>query len=396
MNSKSTTSIRATNIRTASPLTLPPLSLYIHIPWCLKKCPYCDFNSHAFEKSFPEQNYIEALLEDLQIDLPYVQGRTLHSIFIGGGTPSLFSPESLAKLLTKIRSFIPFAENMEVTLEANPGTFEQNKFAEFRAGGINRLSIGIQSFQPSFLKKLGRVHSGKEALLAAEIAQQAGFTNFNLDLMFGLPEQTSEQAINDLKQAIQFNPSHISWYQLTIEPNTVFFSKPPVLPPVLAIESMHDEGIALLEDENFKRYEISAFSQAGQQAQHNLNYWQFGDYLGIGAGAHGKISLPHENQILRTRKTRQPQAYLDPNKSYLSESTPISEQDLALEFMMNALRLREGVTMAMLKERTGIDLNEISSILNTLRNQGLIQPDILCTTSKGYNLLNNVLQAFMI
>ncbi|MFL2840240.1 MAG: radical SAM family heme chaperone HemW [Pseudohongiellaceae bacterium] len=378
------------------PKTLPPLSLYIHIPWCLKKCPYCDFNSHAFERSFPEKNYIKALLEDLKTDLIYVEGRILQSIFIGGGTPSLFSPESISYLLTNINSFIPFMQNIEITLEANPGTFEQIKFSEFHAAGINRLSIGVQSFDPAFLKKLGRVHSEHEALLAAEIALQAGFTNFNLDLMFGLPEQTAEQAITDLKQAIQLQPSHLSWYQLTIEPNTVFYNRPPALPPLITIEAIQDQGVALLETTDFKRYEVSAFSQAGKQSRHNLNYWQFGDYLGIGAGAHGKISLPHKNQIIRTKKTKQPQAYLEPNNSYLTDVTPIPEEDLALEFMMNALRLSEGIDIEMLEERTGLNLNEISSILSKLRNKGLLQPDTLCTTPKGYNLLNNVLQAFMI
>jgi len=381
-----------------SPKTLPPLILYIHIPWCLKKCPYCDFNSHAFENSFPEQNYIEDLLEDLQSDLSYVQGRALNSIFIGGGTPSLFSPESISYLLTTIRAFIPFAEDIEVTLEANPGTFEQNKFSEFRAAGINRLSIGIQSFQPEFLKKLGRVHSDREALLASEIAQLAGFKNFNLDLMFGLPSQTPEHAINDLKLAVEFKPAHISWYQLTIEPNTVFFNMPPTLPPTIIIETIQDEGLALLETAGFERYEISAFSQTMNKAQHNLNYWHFGDYIGIGAGAHGKISLPDENQIIRTRKTKQPQAYLDPNKNYAAEASPIPEQDLVLEFMMNALRLKNGVAAELLEQRTGIEPKQIDSTLRKLQKEGLLKFDSnsIAATSKGYNLLNDVLQAFMI
>ncbi len=381
--------------RTKSPNTLPPLSLYIHIPWCLKKCPYCDFNSHAFEKSFPEQKYIDALLEDLRYDQPYAQGRMLQSIFIGGGTPSLFSPKSLAYLLQEINSISPVVEDAEITLEANPGTFEQNKFSEFRTSGINRLSIGIQSFQPHFLKKLGRVHLDREALLAPEIAQQAGFTNFNLDLMFGLPGQTSELANDDLKQALHFNPPHLSWYQLTIEPNTMFYSKSPVLPPTKLIESMQEEGIALLGNAGFERYEISAFCRPDKQAQHNLNYWQFGDYLGIGAGAHGKISILQNKQIVRTRKTRQPRSYLDPTKKYLADLAQIPEQDLVLEFMMNALRLRKGVELELLEERTGIEPDQIKAILSKLQSEGLLVPDIICTTPKGYNLLNNVLQAFM-
>lgn len=385
-----------TNISVASPKTLPPLSLYIHIPWCIKKCPYCDFNSHAFEKSFPEQDYITALLEDLQNDLHFVQNRKLVSIFIGGGTPSLFSPESLSYLLSSIRLLIPFEENIEITLEANPGTFEQNKFSEFREAEINRLSIGIQSFQSDFLKKLGRVHSDEEALLAPEIALQAGFTNFNLDLMFGLPEQSVELGLKDLDQAIIFEPSHLSWYQLTIEPNTVFYSQPPALPPTITTETMQEKGIALLEAEGFERYEVSAYGKTGKQAQHNLNYWQFGDYLGIGAGAHGKITLPNENKIIRSRKTKQPQAYLDPNKNYLAETVAIPAQELILEFMMNVLRLSKGVKADTLEARTGIKINNILPILNKLQAEGLLRPDTICTTPKGYNLLNNVLQAFMI
>jgi len=377
-------------------LTLPPLSLYIHIPWCIKKCPYCDFNSHAFDLTFPEQDYIQALLNDLQTDLPYVQGRNLQCIFIGGGTPSLFSPESLFTLIEETKSLIPFVENIEITLEANPGTFEQEKFSDFRAAGINRLSIGIQSFQNDFLLKLGRAHTEHEALLAPEIAQKAGFSNINLDLMFGLPDQSVEQALADLKQAVQCHPAHLSWYQLTIEPNTVFYSKPPALPSVKTIEAIQDEGLVLLESSNYKRYEISAYSQPGKQALHNLNYWQFGDYLGIGAGAHGKISLPHEYRIVRTRKTKQPKAYLAPNKEFLTEAANIPKQDLPLEFMMNALRLCEGVSMTLLEERTGIELKQIDAVLKKLQNEHLLRPDTLGTTSKGFNLLNNVLQAFMI
>ena len=384
-----------TSLEACSLKKLPPLSLYIHIPWCLKKCPYCDFNSHAFKNSFPEQQYVEALLEDLRIDQAYAQGRNLHSIFIGGGTPSLFSSSSLAYLLHEINSIIPINKGAEITLEANPGTFEQNKFSEFRASGINRLSIGIQSFQPHFLQKLGRVHSDREALLAPEIALQAGFSNFNLDLMFGLPGQTPELAMHDLNQALTFKPSHLSWYQLTIEPNTVFYSHPPKLPKSALIENMHEDGIALLENNGFQRYEISAFSQADKQAQHNLNYWQFGDYLGIGAGAHGKISLFDENRIVRTRKTRQPQAYLDPTKEYLAELSPIPKEDLSLEFMMNALRLREGVDKELFEKRTGIGLEQIKAVLSQLEIKGLLAPGTIRTTAKGYNLLNNVLQAFM-
>lgn len=379
-------------------LSLPPLSLYIHIPWCLKKCPYCDFNSHEFENTLPEQAYVERLLEDLTLDLPYVQGRSLRSIFIGGGTPSLFSPTALHKLLETIQSLIPFADNIEITLEANPGTFEQEKFSYFRQAGINRLSIGIQSFQQDFLEKLGRVHDDKEALIASDIARKAGFNNFNLDLMFALPGQNTKRALDDLKQAIACQPTHLSWYQLTIEPNTVFYRKPPVLPLANLIDNMQDSGIELLESSGYARYEISAFSQAGKQAQHNLNYWQFGDYLGIGAGAHGKISKPSVNQIVRTRKLKQPKAYLAANskKGYTAQTDIIPTQDLALEFMMNTLRLTEGVHPDFFQARTGLTLDSLSSVITSLQEQHLLRTDTLATTPKGLNLLNNVLQAFMI
>ena len=381
-----------------SDLSLAPLSLYIHIPWCLKKCPYCDFNSHEFDRVLPEQDYVDSLLEDLILDLPYVQGRSLQSIFIGGGTPSLFSPAALHKLLETIQSLIPFAGDIEITLEANPGTFEQEKFSDFRQTGINRLSIGIQSFQQNFLEKLGRVHDAREALAAPDIARKAGFNNFNLDLMFALPGQNIEQALDDLQQAVDCQAAHISWYQLTIEPNTVFYHRPPRLPLANLIDRMQDGGIALLESSGYSRYEISAFSQPGQQARHNLNYWQFGDYLGIGAGAHGKISLPQENRIVRTRKLKQPKAYLAANgeSGFTVQSDNIPAQDLTLEFMMNALRLTGGVSRELFQARTGLSLKSIDAILISLQEQNLLRTDTLATTPKGLNLLNNVLHAFMI
>tara|TARA_R110000772_G_scaffold152999_2_gene263932 strand:- start:3709 stop:4893 length:1185 start_codon:yes stop_codon:yes gene_type:complete len=381
-----------------SDLSLAPLSLYIHIPWCLKKCPYCDFNSHEFDRVLPEQDYVDSLLEDLILDLPYVQGRSLQSIFIGGGTPSLFSPAALHKLLETIQSLIPFAGDIEITLEANPGTFEQEKFSDFRQTGINRLSIGIQSFQQNFLEKLGRVHDAREALAAPDIARKAGFNNFNLDLMFALPGQNIEQALDDLQQAVDCQAAHISWYQLTIEPNTVFYRRPPRLPLANLIDRMQDGGIALLESSGYSRYEISAFSQPGQQARHNLNYWQFGDYLGIGAGAHGKISLPQENRIVRTRKLKQPKAYLAANgeSGFTVQSDNIPAQDLTLEFMMNALRLTGGVSRELFQARTGLSLKSIDAILISLQEQNLLRTDTLATTPKGLNLLNNVLHAFMI
>ena len=376
-------------------LRLPPLALYIHLPWCLKKCPYCDFNSHEFTGVFPEQDYTRALIEDLQQETDFIQGRPLQSIFFGGGTPSLFSADSIQKILEQINKLIPFAENIEITLEANPGTFEQKKFSAFRQAGINRLSIGIQSFSRQHLSQLGRVHDDREALRAAEIAHKAGFENFNLDLMFGLPGQTSAQAMQDLRTAVDCQPTHLSWYQLTIEPNTLFYRKPPSLPPASRIETMQDAGIELLNDAGFKRYEVSAFSKSAKESRHNLNYWRFGDYLGIGAGAHGKITLPQHQAIYRTRKSRQPRAYLDPQALYRADHSPIPEAELPLEFMMNALRLTNGVDLQLFEERTGLPAERIQDTLLALRTQGLLHSDRIAATDKGLNLLNSVLQAFM-
>ena len=286
----------------ANGFQLPPLALYVHIPWCIRKCPYCDFNSHTATPELPEQAYVEAVLADLDLDLLHVHGRQLTSIFFGGGTPSLFSASALQALLAGIEQRIAFSANIEITLEANPGTFEQEKFAAYRALGINRLSIGIQSFQDSKLEALGRVHSGAEAIAAVSMARQAGFTNFNLDLMHGLPDQSPAQALADLQTAIDLAPSHLSWYQLTMEPNTVFWSKPPVLPEDDVLWDIQEAGQKLLAQHGFVQYEVSAYARAGAAAQHNLNYWSFGDFIGIGAGAHGKVSVP-QGRIQRTWKT---------------------------------------------------------------------------------------------
>lgn len=379
----------------SSLLKLPPLSLYIHIPWCLKKCPYCDFNSHEFKGSVPENEYIDALLKDLDKELDYVQERSLQSVFFGGGTPSLFSAKAIQRLLEGCNQRISFAGDIEITLEANPGTFEQQKFADFRTAGINRLSIGIQSFQEDFLIRLGRVHNASEAMRAADIARKAGFDNVNLDLMFGLPGQQQKQALADLQQAIALNPAHISWYQLTLEPNTLFYRYPPALPEAPLIEGMQDAGIELLAESGYQRYEISAFGQPGQQSRHNLNYWHFGDYLGIGAGAHGKLTLPAQNQIIRTRKLRQPRAYLQPNAIYCISQSAIEPSELPLEFMMNVLRLSEGAPESLFEERTGLPLSLVQENLADLREQGLLLSRDIVPTAKGMDLLNNVLQAFI-
>ncbi len=376
-------------------LKLPPLSLYVHIPWCLQKCPYCDFNSHEFDGELPETQYVDALLEDLARDLEYVQQRPLHSIFFGGGTPSLFSAEAIERILSACKKQIGFERNIEITLEANPGTFEQDRFANYRAVGINRLSIGIQSFQAAMLSKLGRVHDEREALSAAEIALAAGFENFNLDLMFGLPGQSLELAMTDLKQALALQPTHISWYQLTLEPNTVFYKHPPKLPKPDLIDRIQDAGIALLDEAGYQRYEISAFSRHGKQAKHNLNYWHFGDYLGIGAGAHGKITRTLQSQIIRTRKIRQPKAYLAQESVLNADISEIAESDLALEYMMNVLRLVQGSDLEEFESRTGLPRSRIMQTLARLQEQKLLQTEGIVTSPKGMNLLNNVLQAFI-
>ena len=374
---------------------LPPLGLYIHIPWCLKKCPYCDFNSHAVDGDLPETEYCEQLIRDMTLDLPLVQGRQLDSIFIGGGTPSLFSPEYIGELLEKVSAEIPFAPEIEITLEANPGTFETEKFSRFREAGINRLSIGIQSFNQQKLSALGRVHSDQEALNASANAINAGFDNYNLDLMFGLPGQTMQQALDDLETALSFHPTHLSWYQLTLEPNTLFYSKPPVLPDDDFIAELQEKGTALLEKNGFSRYEVSAFSIPGKNSAHNMNYWQFGDYLGIGAGAHGKITLPEEKKIIRTRKIRQPSSYLQQKDSFTAELKEIDENDLPLEFLMNALRLCAGCDTNLFEERTSLSMNCIQAQIDSLRKKGLLQKERLAATDRGFLFLNSLLQEFL-
>ena len=376
-------------------LSLPPLSLYVHIPWCLKKCPYCDFNSHAFQGELPEQAYINSLLADLKRDLRWVQNRELTSIFIGGGTPSLFSPASIERLLSAIEQSVGFSADIEITMEANPGTFEMVKFRDFRHAGINRLSLGIQSFNKNYLNTLGRVHDDVEALTAASNVRKAGFDNFNLDLMFGLPQQGIDEALADLRSALAVEPEHLSWYQLTIEPNTVFYSKPPSLPEDDLLGDMQEAGVELLSAQGFSRYEVSAFSKPNKQSTHNLNYWRFGDYLGIGAGAHGKITLPAEQQIIRTRKIRQPASYLEHTDNTLAGCETITTAELPIEFMMNALRLSAGTEESLFQQRTGLPISEIAGSLQRLRNAGLLRKENLATTDKGFNFLNNVLAEFM-
>ncbi|MBC2654306.1 radical SAM family heme chaperone HemW [Pseudomonas sp. MSSRFD41] len=376
---------------------LPPLALYIHIPWCVRKCPYCDFNSHAASPTLPEEEYVDALLADLDQDLPAAHGRELSSIFFGGGTPSLFSAQALGRLLAGVQQRIPFASDIEITLEANPGTFEQEKFTAYRALGINRLSIGIQSFQEQKLQALGRIHSGAEAVRAADMARQAGFDNFNLDLMHGLPDQSLEDALGDLRQAITMKPTHLSWYQLTLEPNTVFWSQPPTLPEDDILWDIQEAGQALLAAHGYAQYEVSAYAQSGRAARHNLNYWSFGDFIGIGAGAHGKLSHP-DGRILRTWKTRLPKDYLNPAKPFKAGEKALDNDELPFEFLMNALRLTDGVDAALFAQRTGLDLASLAEGRRQAEQSGLLQvePSRLAATPRGQLFLNDLLQFFLI
>jgi oxygen-independent coproporphyrinogen-3 oxidase len=378
------------------PPLLPPLSLYVHIPWCIQKCPYCDFNSHAVKDPIPEQRYVQALLADLQRDLSYFEiDRPISSIFIGGGTPSLFSPEAIDRLLTGVRKLVKLEVTAEITLEANPGTVENQKFTEFRALGINRLSIGIQSFNDRHLKKLGRIHDASQALAAVEMAQQAGFENFNLDLMFGLPEQSIAESLADIKTAIDLNPPHLSFYQLTLEPNTYFHRYPPKLPEDELIFAAQQACQQLLAEQGYQQYEISAYSKVGARCQHNLNYWQFGDYLGIGAGAHGKISRSLPEAIVRSVKKRSPAEYLssDNHASY----TPIAVTELPLEFVMNHLRLRQGFTLAKYHATTGLSLNTLEPALSQAIAAGLLikQEQGYYCSETGWNFLDIILEKFI-
>lgn len=390
------TGFSSTGPRAALP-QLPPLSLYIHIPWCVRKCPYCDFNSHTASPVLPEAEYIDALLADLDLDLPHVHGRELSSIFFGGGTPSLFSADALGRLLKGVEQRIRFAHDIEITLEANPGTFEQAKFSAYRGLGINRLSIGIQSFQEAKLKALGRIHNGDEAIRAADMARQAGFDNFNMDLMHGLPDQSPSDALGDLQQAIDLKPTHLSWYQLTLEPNTVFWNQPPTLPEDDILWDIQEAGQLLLAQNGYSQYEVSAYAQPGRPARHNLNYWSFGDFIGIGAGAHGKLSHP-DGRIVRTWKTRLPKDYLNLAKPFKAGEKLLSVEELPFEFLMNALRLTNGVDAALFRERTGLSLDSLTSARQQAEQRGLLQadPTRLVATPQGQLFLNDLLQYFLI
>lgn len=378
---------------------LPPLGLYVHVPWCVRKCPYCDFNSHEVAGELPEREYLDALIADLEQELPAVWGRPVTSIFIGGGTPSLFSAEGIDRLLGAVRARVRLLPEAEVTLEANPGTVEQARFREYRAAGVNRLSIGVQSFDDRLLAHIGRIHDGADAVRAAEAAHAAGFDNFNLDLMFGLPGQDSEQALADLHQAIALAPTHLSWYQLTVEPNTAFQHAPPVLPDDDLRYDMQLRGQALLAANGFANYEVSAYAQEGFRCHHNLNYWQFGDYLGIGAGAHQKLTLPHPARIERSAKRRHPREYLAAatGSGRIASQTTLTRTDAGFEFVMNALRLNEGFPTALFEERTGLPLNTIEKPLRDAESRGLLSWDVQAVrpTELGRLHLNTLLELFL-
>lgn len=373
---------------------LPPLSLYIHVPWCVRKCPYCDFNSHETKDDLPEVAYLDALIEDLTKDLDYVQGRSICSVFIGGGTPSIMSASFYQKLFVKLGDLLDLGD-IEITMEANPGTFEQQRFSDFRMAGINRLSIGVQSFDDQHLKTLGRIHHGDEAYKAISQAQAVGFDNINIDLMHGLPMQGADQAMEDIQKALSLNPAHLSWYQLTIEPNTVFYRNTPVLPTEDVLCDIQDQGVALLDSAGFSQYEISAYSRSEKQSQHNINYWTFGDYLAVGAGAHGKVTLLGEQKIIRYQKTRTPKDYLESSKQYTAQKWVIPSDDLPLEYMMNRLRLRKPFTAAEYECRTGLLISSIEPLLKEAEKKGLMSvEDAVHVTDKGFRYLNNLLEMF--
>jgi putative oxygen-independent coproporphyrinogen III oxidase len=374
-----------------------PLSLYIHLPWCVRKCPYCDFNSHVPQNTIPEDLYVKCLLADLEEQLPHIWGRGLVSIFFGGGTPSLFSPQAIENILTGVRSRLRFGPDTEITLEANPGTIDEERFKGFRAAGVNRLSIGIQSLQDEKLTALGRIHNRDHALRAIETAKNAGFDNFNLDLMHGLPNQTINDALSDIRDALQFEPPHLSWYQLTIEPNTFFHHQPPALPEDDVLWDIQDQGKQIIAAAHLSQYEISAYAKKNHECAHNVNYWEFGDYLGIGAGAHSKITNVDQQTITRHWQVKNPKDYLNTAKSFCAQQVTLAQHDIIFEFMLNALRLTQGVPTTLFTERTGLSIDVLEPILTQAKEKKLLANDssILCATGLGQRFLNDVIGMFL-
>jgi oxygen-independent coproporphyrinogen-3 oxidase len=377
----------------------PPLSLYVHVPWCVRKCPYCDFNSHEGHDSINESAYMDALIRDLELELPDVEGRRIETIFIGGGTPSLFSAAAYAQFFAALRERVTVAADAEITLEANPGTFEAARFADYRQVGINRLSIGIQSFDEQALSALGRIHDRQQAIRAVEIAHQVGFANFNLDLMFGLPGQTAATAVADVQQAIALSPAHISYYQLTLEPNTYFYHHPPELPeddPIIDWQLASQQELA---EAGYEQYEVSAYVKQDHQCQHNLNYWQFGDYIGIGAGAHGKVTSVEQQSITRRIKQKHPQQYLASagTTAGIVQQESLATEDIAFEFMLNALRLKHGVASELFPARCGVELSQFQAAVDHAQQEGLLEnrKDRIQPTEKGYRFLNYLIELFL-
>ena len=384
-------------------LEQPPLSLYIHIPWCIKKCPYCDFNSHQVNGSFEEDKYTNKLYDDFLVELNRLgdKNRELQSIFIGGGTPSLFKGDSFQFLFTRIKSHLKFSENIEITIEANPGAVDSEKFRAYFDAGINRISLGVQSFDDKYLSKLGRIHTSNDAIKSIEVAKSAGFENINLDIMHGLPEQSIEAAVEDLRIAIEQSPSHISWYQFTIEPNTYFYNYPPKLPSENIQDGIFEKGTKILSTNAFSQYEVSAFAQNSRKSFHNHNYWSFGDYLGIGSGAHGKLTLLNENKLIRTNKPKRPDHYMNHAVDSATQLREISTEERTLEFLMNALRLKEGFSQNLFEVRTGNEFSVVSSKISKLIESGFIETnkihgeDFYCASHKGYRFLNTLLGEFL-
>ncbi len=375
-----------------------PLSLYIHIPWCVQKCPYCDFNSHKAPNAVPEEAYLAALLNDLDEALPKLEERPLSSIFFGGGTPSLFSPAAIEKILQGVRQRLDLCPDVEITLEANPGTVDESRFVGFRQAGVNRLSIGVQSLQNEKLHALGRIHNREYALRAIQAAKNAGFARFNLDFMHGLPQQSIEDALSDLQDALNFEPPHLSWYQLTIEPNTLFHHKPPILPEEEILWEIQEQGKKLLDQHGLHQYEVSAYAKPGQECIHNINYWEFGDYLGIGAGAHSKITDTHKNIITRHSQVKNPRDYLNSQKKLTSTQNIVSDQDCCFEFMMNTLRLRDGVPLQLFTERTGLPTTLLEPIVSFAKEKQLMVDDPLrlAATEMGQRFLNDLVGLFLV
>lgn len=374
----------------------PPLALYAHFPWCVQKCPYCDFNSHTLKDQLPEERYVDALLRDLDVQAADIDGRPLSSMFFGGGTPSLFSPRAFARLIEHARARLGFEGDIEITLEANPGTIERGKFSEYRAAGISRVSLGAQSFDARQLHRLGRIHSADETRHAAEELHAAGLTNFNLDLMYALPDQTPEQAETDLREALALQPAHVSQYHLTIEPGTVFAAAPPPQPADEIVDQMLERSLATLAVAGFEQYEVSGYARRGARCAHNLNYWTFGDYLGIGAGAHGKLSDVPRGAIVRTQQVREPRRYLAADPATRVQRT-IDTRDLPFEFAMNGFRLVEGFSDALFESRTGLPIEILERALDPIRGRGLVERDAATwrATPRGFRFLNDILVALL-